>query len=69
MTKEHKEIVVVMTVQLSCIPHFSAELCLNYDGDLHSSNLLGGLSKNGFPIAGLDSILFSRSLTKPVPSG
>ena len=60
VTSEHKEIVLETIVQLLRIPGLSAELYLNFDCDLYSSNLFEDLtkllSKNAFPVAGLTSI-------------
>jgi brefeldin A-resistance guanine nucleotide exchange factor 1 len=56
---EHKEIALETIVQLLRIPGLPAELYLNYDCDLYSSNLFEELtkmlSKNAFPVAGLTS--------------
>ncbi|UJR20526.1 hypothetical protein I4U23_023653 [Adineta vaga] len=54
---EQKEIVLETVVQLLRIPGLPAELYLNYDCDLYSTNLFEELtkmlSKNAFPVAGL----------------
>ena len=59
-TFEQKEIALEMLIQLFRIPGLSAELYLNYDCDLYSSNLFEELtkmlSKNAFPVAGLTTI-------------
>ena len=60
ITTEHKEIALETLVQLLRIPGLSAELYLNYDCDLYSTNLFEELtktlSKNAFPVAGLTNI-------------
>jgi golgi-specific brefeldin A-resistance guanine nucleotide exchange factor 1 len=60
LTHEHREVALDIVVQLLCIPGLPAELYLNYDCDLYSSNLFEDLtkmlSKNAFPVAGLTSI-------------
>ena len=60
VTNEHKEMVLDTIVQFLRIPGLPAELYLNYDCDLYSSNLFEDLtkllSKNAFPVAGLTSI-------------
>jgi hypothetical protein len=59
ITYEHKEIALETNVQLLRIPGLPAELYLNYDCDLYSTNLFEELtkmlSKNAFPVAGLTS--------------
>jgi brefeldin A-resistance guanine nucleotide exchange factor 1 len=56
---EQKEIALETIVQLLRIPGLPAELYLNYDCDIYSSNLFEELtkmlSKNAFPVAGLTS--------------
>ena len=56
---EQKEIALETIVQLLRIPGLPAELYLNYDCDLYSTNLFEELtkilSKNAFPVAGLTS--------------
>lgn len=60
ITVEHKEIALETLVQLLRIPGLPAELYLNYDCDLYSTNLFEELtktlSKNAFPVAGLTNI-------------
>ena len=59
VTYEQKEIALETIIQLLHIPGLSAELYLNYDCDLYSTNLFEELtkmlSKNAFPVAGLTS--------------
>ena len=56
---EHKEIALETIVQLLRIPGVPAELYLNFDCEMYSSNLFEELtkmlSKNAFPVAGLTS--------------
>lgn len=60
ISNEHKEIALESIIQLLRIPGLAAELYLNYDCDLYSTNLFEDLtkllSKNAFPVAGLTSI-------------
>ena len=60
ITNEHKELALDSIIQLLRIPGLAAELYLNYDCDLYSSNVFEDLtkmlSKNAFPVAGLTSI-------------
>ena len=60
ITSEHKEIALETLVQLLRVPGLSAELYLNYDCDIYSTNLFEELtktlSKNAFPVAGLTNI-------------
>jgi golgi-specific brefeldin A-resistance guanine nucleotide exchange factor 1 len=59
ITFEQREIALETLVQFLRIPSLPAELYLNFDCDLYSSNLLEELtktlSKNAFPLAGLTS--------------
>ena len=54
---EQKEIALETIVQLLRIPGLPAEIYLNYDCDIYSTNLFEELtkmlSKNAFPVAGL----------------
>ena len=60
VTTEQKEIALETIIQLFRIPGLPAELYLNYDCDLYSTNLFEDLSKmlskNAFPVAGLTAI-------------
>ncbi|CAN7993472.1 unnamed protein product, partial [Ixodes hexagonus] len=60
VTRDHKELSVEAIVQFWRIPGLITELYLNYDCDLFSSNMFEDLtkvlSKNAFPVTGLQSI-------------
>lgn len=60
VTRDHKELSVDAVVQFWRIPGLITELYLNYDCDLFCSNMFEDLtkvlSKNAFPVTGLQSI-------------